>query len=90
MRVGLLGGSFNPAHAGHLHIARVALKRLRLDQVWLLVSPGNPLKTLLAWPPLHSALPLPARWPQQHRAASSPPTSSGTFVRASRWIRCVR
>jgi nicotinate-nucleotide adenylyltransferase len=42
--VGLLGGSFNPAHAGHLHIARMALRRLRLDQVWLLVSPGNPLK----------------------------------------------
>lgn len=44
MRVGLLGGSFNPAHAGHLHVARSALRRLRLDQVWLLVSPGNPLK----------------------------------------------
>jgi nicotinate-nucleotide adenylyltransferase len=44
MRVGLLGGSFNPAHAGHLHVARLALVRLRLDQVWLLVSPGNPLK----------------------------------------------
>ncbi len=44
MRVGLLGGSFNPAHAGHLHVARLALRRLRLDQVWLLVSPGNPLK----------------------------------------------
>ena len=44
MRVGLLGGSFNPAHAGHLHVATLARRRLRLDQVWLLVSPGNPLK----------------------------------------------
>ena len=44
MRIGLLGGSFNPAHAGHMHIAQAALKRLRLNQVWLLVSPGNPLK----------------------------------------------
>ncbi len=43
-RVGLLGGSFNPAHAGHRHAAVMALRRLRLDQVWLLVSPGNPLK----------------------------------------------
>ena len=44
MRVGLLGGSFNPAHEGHAHVARIALARLRLDQVWLMVSPGNPLK----------------------------------------------
>ena len=44
VRVGLLGGSFNPAHAGHRHIAEQALARLRLDQVWLMVSPGNPLK----------------------------------------------
>ncbi|WP_158931362.1 nicotinate-nucleotide adenylyltransferase [Acidisphaera sp. S103] len=43
-RVGLLGGSFNPAHAGHRHVAELAMRRLRLNQVWLLVSPGNPLK----------------------------------------------
>ncbi|MBV8588759.1 MAG: nicotinic acid mononucleotide adenylyltransferase, partial [Acetobacteraceae bacterium] len=43
-RIGLLGGSFNPAHKGHRHIAELALRRLRLDQVWLIVSPGNPLK----------------------------------------------
>lgn len=42
--VGLLGGSFDPPHAGHLHITRMALRRLRLDRVWWLVSPGNPLK----------------------------------------------
>ena len=45
MVVGLLGGSFDPAHAGHAHITREALKRFRLDRVWWLVSPGNPLKT---------------------------------------------
>lgn len=43
-RVGLLGGSFNPAHEGHRHVAEAALRALRLDQVWLMVSPGNPLK----------------------------------------------
>lgn len=42
--VGLLGGSFDPPHAGHLHISREALKRFGLDQLWWLVSPGNPLK----------------------------------------------
>ena len=42
MRIGILGGSFNPAHAGHRHFATTALRRLRLDQVWLLVSPGQP------------------------------------------------
>jgi nicotinate-nucleotide adenylyltransferase len=44
MVVGLLGGSFDPAHDGHVHITREALKRLGLDRVWWLVSPGNPLK----------------------------------------------
>ncbi|MGM0584493.1 MAG: nicotinate-nucleotide adenylyltransferase [Pseudomonadota bacterium] len=44
LRVGLLGGSFDPPHAGHVHITREALKRLGLHKVWWLVSPGNPLK----------------------------------------------
>ena len=43
-RIGLLGGSFDPPHAGHLHITEMALRRFRLDRVWWLVSPGNPLK----------------------------------------------
>ncbi|MEA2817068.1 MAG: nicotinate-nucleotide adenylyltransferase, partial [Rhodospirillaceae bacterium] len=43
-RIGLLGGSFNPAHDGHRHISLEALKRLGLDEVWWLVSPQNPLK----------------------------------------------
>ena len=42
--IGLLGGSFDPPHAGHLHISKAALTRFRLDRVWWLVSPGNPLK----------------------------------------------
>ncbi|MDF1726849.1 MAG: nicotinate-nucleotide adenylyltransferase [Sulfitobacter sp.] len=43
--IGLLGGSFDPAHEGHVHITREALKRFDLDRVWWLVSPGNPLKS---------------------------------------------
>ncbi|MEG3619855.1 nicotinate-nucleotide adenylyltransferase [Magnetovibrio sp. PR-2] len=43
--VGLLGGSFNPAHEGHVHISQMALDRLGLDQLWWLVSPQNPLKS---------------------------------------------
>ena len=42
--IGLLGGSFDPAHEGHVHITKAALKRFDLDRVWWLVSPGNPLK----------------------------------------------
>lgn len=44
MRIGLLGGSFNPPHAAHRAVSLFALKRLALDRVWWLVSPGNPLK----------------------------------------------
>jgi len=43
-RIGLLGGSFNPAHRGHRHISLEAMRALALDEVWWLVSPGNPLK----------------------------------------------
>jgi nicotinate-nucleotide adenylyltransferase len=44
MRIGLLGGSFNPPHAAHRAISLFAIKRLNLDRVWWLVTPGNPLK----------------------------------------------
>lgn len=44
MRIGLYGGSFDPAHAGHRHVALTALRRLRLDRVWWTVALGNPLK----------------------------------------------
>jgi nicotinate-nucleotide adenylyltransferase len=43
-RIGLLGGSFNPAHRGHRRISLEAMRKLGLDEVWWLVSPGNPLK----------------------------------------------
>ena len=49
---GLLGGSFNPAHCGHRRISRFALQRLGLDEVWWLVSPGNPLKPVEGMAPL--------------------------------------
>lgn len=43
-RIGVMGGSFNPPHAGHVVVAETALKKLRLDRLWWLVTPGNPLK----------------------------------------------
>jgi len=66
MRVGLLGGSFNPAHEGHAHIAETALARLRLDKVIWLVSPQNPLKS-----PAESAS-LAARMASARRQARGP------------------
>ena len=65
-RIGLLGGSFNPAHAGHLHISEVALKRLGLDAVWWLVSPQNPLKSS------DGMAPLAERMASAHAAARHP------------------
>lgn len=52
--IGLYGGSFNPAHEGHLHVAKEALKRLGLDEIWFLVSPGNPLKADAAMAPFEA------------------------------------
>lgn len=52
MRIGLFGGSFNPPHDGHLLVSRMALSRLRLDRVWWIVTPGNPLKENAGLPPL--------------------------------------
>ena len=55
-RVGLLGGSFNPAHKGHRRISLAALRALDLDEIWWLVSPGNPLKLAKGMAPLETRL----------------------------------
>lgn len=56
MRIGLFGGSFNPPHEGHRLVSRQVLKRLRLDAVWWLVSPGNPLKNNADLAPLEQRI----------------------------------
>ena len=56
LRVGLLGGSFNPPHDAHRALSLFALKRLQLDQVWWLVTPGNPLKDTTGLPALEQRL----------------------------------
>ena len=97
LRVGLYGGSFNPAHAGHRHVSRMALRRLRLDRVWWLISPGNPLKD-------HGDLaPLPERIARVRQVARDPRIAVTGFEQAIaarytidtlRWLRtrrpCVR
>jgi len=56
MQVGLFGGSFNPPHAGHVLVADIALRRLALDQLWWMVTPGNPLKSVRELMPLAERL----------------------------------
>lgn len=51
-RIGLLGGTFNPPHQGHVQVSQIALRRLGLDRLWWLVTPGNPLKSNGGLPPL--------------------------------------
>ncbi len=58
MVIGLFGGSFNPPHQGHLLVAEIALKRLHLDQLWWMVTPGNPLKSRSVLLPLDERLAL--------------------------------
>jgi nicotinate-nucleotide adenylyltransferase len=52
MAIGLFGGSFNPPHAGHALVAEIALRRLRLDRLWWMITPGNPLKSTSELAPL--------------------------------------
>ncbi|MCB1477926.1 MAG: nicotinate-nucleotide adenylyltransferase [Rhodobiaceae bacterium] len=56
MRIGLYGGSFNPPHKGHAHVSDIALKRLGLDRLWWLVTPGNPLKNHSELAPLENRM----------------------------------
>ncbi|MDE2183889.1 MAG: nicotinate (nicotinamide) nucleotide adenylyltransferase [Alphaproteobacteria bacterium] len=67
LRIGLLGGSFNPAHAGHLYVAEIARRRLALDYVWWIVSPQNPLK------PVEGMLPFEARYAAARALAAGNP-----------------
>ncbi len=67
IRTGLLGGSFNPAHGGHRHISLFAIRALGLDDLWWLVSPGNPLK------PVEGMAPLSARMASARAAARRAP-----------------
>ncbi len=66
LRIGVLGGSFNPAHAGHRYLSVEALRRLGLDRVWWLVTPQNPLK------PVQGMLPLAERLARARAVARHP------------------
>ncbi|MFB2552914.1 nicotinate-nucleotide adenylyltransferase [Ensifer soli] len=76
MAVGLFGGSFNPPHEGHLLVAEIALRRLRLDQLWWMVTPGNPLKGA------DGRLPLPERIALSEALARDPRIRVTAFEQA--------
>lgn len=77
-RIGLLGGSFNPAHEGHRRISLFAMDALGLDEVWWLVSPGNPLKSAKGMAPLSARL---ASAERMARHAPIVPTAIETTLR---------
>lgn len=66
LKIGLLGGSFNPAHIGHLHVSQMAMKKLGLDYVWWLVAPQNPLKPTIGMAPLAKRLAYAANTFERH------------------------
>ena len=74
-RIGLLGGSFNPAHGGHRQLSLAALEALGLDELWWLVSPGNPLKEGIDMAPYEA------------RLASAREMARGTPIRVSDFER---
>lgn len=78
MAVGLFGGSFNPPHAGHALVAEIAMRRLRLDQLWWVVTPGNPLKSARELAPLADRIAL------SERIASDPRIKVTAFEAAHR------
>src|ERR1700721_1703587 len=89
MRIGLFGGTFDPPHLAHFGACLLAMKRLRLDRVWWLVTPGNPLKDTRGLAPLAPGIPgarMPAPPPrlvplchrQRRRAGAGPLPHSGT------------
>lgn len=87
MRVGLLGGSFNPAHGGHRDISLFAARALGLDEVWWLVSPGNPLKPRAGMAPLHARL---AHAQKVARRAPIRPTAIEAHLRTRYTIDTLR
>ena len=90
MRIGLLGGSFNPPHVAHRAISLFAIKRLKLDRVWWLVSPGNPLKEHGALRDLDNAPRPRAGWPTiraSTSAVSNPSSERATL--STRSIICA-
>jgi nicotinate-nucleotide adenylyltransferase len=78
MQVGLFGGSFNPPHAGHALVAEIALRRLALDRLWWMVTPGNPLKNT------HELAPLAERIALSQRIATNPRIEVTAFEAAHR------
>ncbi|OQM74692.1 nicotinate-nucleotide adenylyltransferase [Manganibacter manganicus] len=78
MQVGLFGGSFNPPHAGHALVAEIALRRLALDRLWWMVTPGNPLKSTRELAPLAERIAL------SQRIATNPRIQVTAFEAAHR------